>query len=127
MQVAVGKARPPPWLAFAALWLGIGLVDACQTVFPMRAQGMHHDWLALSLMLVASWLPWTVASPLVIELTRRFPVLRGTSVRGLLIHIGALGILSIVSAGWYALFEFGLNPWAVAQPSGSYVSLLIAK
>jgi two-component system LytT family sensor kinase len=127
MEVLPGKARPLPWLAFAALWLGIGLIEACQTVFPMRAQGMHHAWMALFLMLVASWLPWTLVTPLVIELTRRFPVLRGTSIRGLLIHVGTLGILSVVSAGWYALFEFELNPWAVAQPSGSYVSLLLGK
>ena len=122
-----GTARPSSWLAFAALWLGIGLVDACQTVFPMRAQGMHHAWAALFVMLVASWLPWALATPLVRELTRRFPVLGGPSVHGLLVHIGTFGILGMVSAGWYALLEFVLNPWAVAHPSTSYASLLLGK
>ena len=36
-----------PWVEIGALWLGVGLIDACQTVFPMRAQGMHHAWAAL--------------------------------------------------------------------------------
>jgi two-component system, LytTR family, sensor kinase len=93
----------------------------------MRAQGMHHAWVALFVMLVASWLPWALATPLVIELTRRFPVLRGLSARGLLVHAGKLAILSTVSAGWYALFEFELNPWALPDPSDSYVSLLVNK
>jgi two-component system, LytTR family, sensor kinase len=110
-----------------ALWLGIGLGDACQTVFPMRAQGMHHAWVALFVMLVASWLPWALATPLVVELVRRFPVLRGLSLSGFLLHVGTLGILSVASACWYALFEFELNPWGLPHPSGSYISLLLNK
>jgi two-component system, LytTR family, sensor kinase len=127
MKSPTGAARPSLWLAFSALWLGIGLVDACQTVFPMRAQGMHHAWLALFVTLVASWLPWALATPLVIELTRRFPVLRGLSVRGVLVHAATLGVLSAISAGWYALLEFELNPWAVPDPSEPYVSLFLNK
>jgi sensor histidine kinase YesM len=107
--------------------LGIGLVDACQTVFPMHAQGMHHAWVALFVTLVATWLPWALATPFVMELTRRFPVLGGPSSRGLMVHIGTLAVLSVISAGWYALFEYILNPWAVPNPTASYWTLLLGK
>jgi hypothetical protein len=127
MRKDTHNPRPPQWLALAALWLGIGIVDACQTVFPMRAQGMHHAWIALAFTLIASWLPWALATPLVMRLTHRFPVLRGGNLRGLLVHLGMLAVLSIVSAGWFALFEFALNPWALPPPPDSYLSLLLNK
>ncbi len=34
------------WAWIASIWLGFGLVDAAQTVFVMRSEGMHHDSLA---------------------------------------------------------------------------------
>jgi hypothetical protein len=34
----------PPWKWVASTWLGFGLVDAMQTVFGMRSEGMHHAW-----------------------------------------------------------------------------------
>jgi two-component system, LytTR family, sensor kinase len=127
MKAPTGPVRPSPWLAFAALWLGIGLIEACETVFPMRAQGMHHAWLALFVMLVTAWLPWALATPLVSELTRRFPVLTGPSLRGLLLHAGTLALLGLLSASWCALLEFELNPWALPHPSVSYSNLLLSK
>ena len=55
----------PRWFWIAAFWLGIGLFDASQTVFVMRAEGMHHAWTALFVTSVLSWLPWALATPMV--------------------------------------------------------------
>jgi two-component system, LytTR family, sensor kinase len=121
------RYRSMPWVGIGALWLGVGLIDACQTVFPMRAQGMHHAWGALFVTLVASWLPWALATPIVISLAQRYPLFRAPTARGLLSHAGVLAAISLTTAGWYALFEFELNPWALAHPTASYLDLTLAK
>ena len=46
------------WIA--SIWFGFGLVDAMQTVFVMRAEGMHHAWVRLFVTTMLSWLPWAV-------------------------------------------------------------------
>ena len=60
------------WLWIAAVWSGVGLFDATQTVFVMRAEGMHHDWARLFVTLLLGWLPWALATPLVLNLGRRY-------------------------------------------------------
>ncbi|HET9307942.1 MAG TPA: sensor histidine kinase, partial [Candidatus Sulfotelmatobacter sp.] len=61
------------WFWIAAIWGGIGLFDASQTVFVMRAEGMHHYWTRLFLTVFVSWLPWMLATPVVLRLMRRYP------------------------------------------------------
>jgi sensor histidine kinase YesM len=127
MANASRNALKAPWLGITLLWLAIGIIDACQTVFPMRAQGMHHAWLALFIMLVLSWFPWAVATPAVMRLTWRYSLFRVPTKRGALLHAGAFVLISVLSAAWYALFEFNLNPWALPNPADSYLTLLLLK
>ncbi len=61
------------WFWSAAIWSGIGLFDATQNVFVMRAEGMHHAWARLFACLLLAWLPWALATPLVLGLERQFP------------------------------------------------------
>ena len=60
------------WLWIALIWLSIGMFDASDTVFSMRAEGHHHAWLSLFITLLFSWLPWALATPLILELSRRY-------------------------------------------------------
>ena len=53
----------PRWRAIAAIWSGIGLFDATQTVVSMRAMGMHHAWIELFVFQVLGWVPWALATP----------------------------------------------------------------
>lgn len=39
--------RSTPWLWIVLIWAGVGLFDATQTIFVMRAEGMHHAWIRL--------------------------------------------------------------------------------
>jgi hypothetical protein len=48
----------PRWRSIAAIWGGIGLVDATQTVVSMKAMGMHHAWVELFVFQLLGWLPW---------------------------------------------------------------------
>ena len=94
-----------PWLAVAGIWCSIGLFDASRTVFVMHAEGMHHDWPYLFLVLLLSWLVSGLATPLVVRLER----LRG--LRAWLIHpLACLGI-GVLSSAWIALLEETFNPW----------------
>ena len=61
------RPRPAsPWLWIALIWLSIGTFDASDTVFSMRAEGHHHAWVSLFFTLLFSWLPWALASPLIL-------------------------------------------------------------
>jgi len=74
-------ARPveTKWFWIAAIWGGIGLLDASQTVFVMRAEGMQHYWGRLYFTTFISWLPWALATPLVLHLAHRCPLVEPPS------------------------------------------------
>jgi two-component system, LytTR family, sensor kinase len=107
--------RPIRWFWIAALWCAGGLFDASQTVLVMRAEGRHQSWPPLFATELAIWLPWAFATPLVIELARRYPINRRVSVRTAAVHLAALITLSIVSEAWSALLQVLFNPWGNRQ------------
>ena len=112
-----------PWIV--ATWSGIGLIDACETVFPMRAQGMHHNWVALFLTLFVEFVPWMLATPLVIRLGRRYPPTRTSRLSTWGLHVGvAIGIGLVLSA-WYVSLEMWLNPWAIDPHARETFSVLL--
>lgn len=71
------SVRSAPWLWIVAIWCAGGLFDACQTVLIMHAEGRHHPWPALFGTELAPWLPWALATPLVVGLARQYPIIRG--------------------------------------------------
>ena len=110
----------PRWRSIAAIWGGIGLFDATQTVVSMRAMGMHHAWIELFVFQAIGWLPWALATPVVMRLSIRAPMrLRwrrgpGGSPAALSAwgrHAACWFALSMGAALWAALSERLLNPW----------------
>jgi len=108
------------WLWIASLWFGIGLFDATQTVFVMRAEGMHHAWIKLFATLLLSWMPWALATPIVLRLGRRYPAARWRRISTWGAHLGACATIGLVSAAWIAGLEVLLNPWALSPPPGPF-------
>jgi two-component system, LytTR family, sensor kinase len=102
------------WLWSAAIWGAVGLLDASQTVFVMRSEGMHHYWIRLFFTLFLSWLPWMLATPLVLRLARKFPATEWRSIIVWAVHLGACGTIGLAQAAWLAMWEVWLNPWAIA-------------
>ena len=127
MNEAPTNARPPRWLWIAAIWLGVGLIDACQTVFPMRAQGMHHNWVRLFVIVVIDWLPWALATPLVVEAGRRHPLFRAPGLLTMALHLSLMAIISTLTAAWSTLLEVMFDPWAQAQPAGPYTIVSLTR
>src|SRR5215472_7809453 len=111
------------WSWIALLWSGIGLFDATQTVIVMRAEGMHHAWPQLFATALFSWLPWALATPVVMYLARRFPAVRLRPWTTWLVHFVAAAAINLVYSAWRAAMEVALNPWANPNGPGSFTSL----
>jgi len=107
----------------AGIWGGIGLFDATQTVFVMRAEGMHHDWAGLFATLLFSWLPWMLATPLVLRLSRRYPPEHWNRFSTWGLHLAACATIGLVYSGWIAGWEELLNPYALTPGPDPFLDL----
>jgi two-component system LytT family sensor kinase len=123
MKTRETGAAPSRWYWIAAIWGGMGLFDATQTVVTMRAEGMHHAWVQLYVTQVLWWLPWALATPLILWLGSRYPLVHGKSFTPWLRHAGAWATISVASAGWSAGLEVLLNPWSPMWESGPLLEL----
>jgi two-component sensor histidine kinase len=111
----------------AALWSGIALFDATQNVFVMRAEGMHHAWAQLFVTLLLSWLPWALATPLVLRLGRRYPPEQWRRFSTWGAHLLACAAVGLTCAAWMALLEELLNPWAKLPAADPFAELWLHK
>ena len=119
--------RLPRWFWIATIWLGIGLFDATQTVFSMRAEGMHHAWGRLFWTLLLWWLPLALATPWILHLGRRYPPVHLRPLSAWLIHAAAATAICFVTAAGNAGMEELLNPWAYSHDPGPFLTLLSHK
>ena len=104
--------RSTRWLWIAAMWCAGALFDASQSVFILHAEGKHGGELRLFATELATWLPWMLATPFVISLARRYPILRGTTVRTLAVHLAAFVTISAAAEAWSAALQVLFNPWS---------------
>jgi len=100
------------------IWSGVGLFDAAQNVFVMRAEGMHHAWVRLFVRLLISWLPWALATPVVLYLGRRYPPTKFRPISTWGIHLCACALIGLVYSAWVAGLDTLLNPWLTPAPGG---------
>jgi two-component system LytT family sensor kinase len=105
-------ASLPRWFWIASAWFAIGLFDATQTVYTMRAQGMHHAWSQLFLTQLLSWTVWAAATPLVVRLGRQYPPVRVRPFFTWPLHLAASVTIGLASATWNTGLEELLNPWS---------------
>jgi two-component system, LytTR family, sensor kinase len=110
MEILENRARSFGWRWIALLWAGLGVFDATQNIFSMLHADMHHAWVKLFFVLTFTWLPWALATPIVIHLGRRFPI-SWRSVRTALVHLSAIVAIDVVSAAWGSALELLLQPW----------------
>jgi two-component system, LytTR family, sensor kinase len=111
MTAAHTGARSTRWRWIAAIWSAGALFGASQSVLIMHAEGRHHSWLPLFGTELASWLPWALATPLIVTLARRYPITRGMSVRTLAVHLAAFAAVSAITETWSAWLQVLFNPW----------------
>ena len=98
-----------PWIA--AVWAAGALIEASQTILVMHAEGKHEPWLPLFVTEFAIWIPWALATPSIVGLARRHPLVRDASVRTVAVHVAALALVSVVTEVWSAWLQVQFNPW----------------
>ena len=123
MDEARRQSESARWLWIAATWFGIGLFDATQTVFVMRAEGMRHDWVPLFFTLLFAWVPWAAATPLVLRLARRCPPAQWRRVFTWVAHLTAAAALGLLHSAWVSVWEKAFNPWMVDGPPIPFATL----
>jgi two-component system LytT family sensor kinase len=106
--------RPTRWPWIAAIWCAGALFDASQTVLFMHAIGKQHALLIFGTELV-SWLPWMLATPIVISLAERHAIFRATTIRAAAVHLAAFAIISLVAEAWFSVLQMLFNPWDYPQ------------
>ncbi|MGA8429545.1 MAG: histidine kinase [Candidatus Sulfotelmatobacter sp.] len=121
------SSESPRWVWIAAIWSCVGLFDATQTVFVMRAEGMHHAWGRLFVTLLLSWVPWALATPLVLRLGRRYPVAQWKRASTWGMHLTACLAIGLVSAGLMTSLEVSLNPWLNSFAADPFGHLWLSK
>lgn len=117
MDAVHPRSVPPKWFWIGAIWCCVGLFDATQTVFVMRSEGMHHAWVRLFVTLMLSWVPWALATPLVLRLGGRYPAAEWKRPSTWGVHLSACGAIGLASSGLTTSLEVWLNPWANAPNS----------
>jgi signal transduction histidine kinase len=106
----------PRWLLIASIWFCFGLFDATQTVFSMRAAGMHHAWNRLFVTLLLNWIPWALATPIVLKLGRQYPPGRWRPFFTWPLHLAACAAIGLVFSAWSGALEELLDPWVQSSP-----------
>ena len=102
------------WLWIAAVWFAGGLFEAGQSALILRfAEKRQHSWLPLFGTELATWLPWALATPLIVGLARRY---RGITLRTIGVHAAAFVAISVVAEAWSAMLQVLFNPWGNRKP-----------
>jgi two-component sensor histidine kinase len=110
MVVTANRERDISWAWIALLWAGLGIFDATQNIASMRHADMHHAWVKLFFVLTFNWLPWALATPIVIRLSRRFPI-SWSSGGAWLVHVSSVLAIDVMSAAWGSALELTMQPW----------------
>ena len=115
------------WIWITFIWLGFGLVDAAQTVFVMRSEGMHHIWIKLFIVTVLFWVPWALATAPVVRLGRWFPPGNGAGPLGWLAHLAACAAIGLTFTAWTTWLERYFDLYVGSTDQGTFVHLWFGK
>lgn len=107
--------RLAPFLRSTAFWGGVALLLAAQTWFSMLGHGHSLGRLALYQLVV--WCGWSVLTPPVLWLTRRFPLLP-LRARNLAVHLAASLVLAGVHGVLWGVAEVVIRPYHPVTGAG---------
>ena len=95
----------------AAVWLVAGLVNSAQTVIGLRAEGINRPVTAFFLANTLSWVPWALATPLIMRLAWRFPPNAGSGIAGWACHLAAYFLMVLTHSCWMTVLQTILQPF----------------
>lgn len=93
----------------AIIWLIIGIVTATQVVVGMSVAGIPIRAWTLFWTTIVAWLWLATAAPVILWLSRRFPLHR-RNWRNLLLHLSVAVTVAVVHAAWTAGLDYVFQP-----------------
>jgi signal transduction histidine kinase len=115
MTHSAPPSAPISWRWIAIFWFAAAVFEATQSLFIQHAIGRRGDEVLLFVIELAGWLPWALATPFVIELARRHPIVPAPTARGVAAHLVTLFAITMIAEGWSAALHMLFNPWAHRQ------------
>ena len=109
-------ARSIRWGWIAVIWCAGSLCDAGQTVLTMHAEGGRPGGFLPFAIEFVSWLPWALATPLIIRVARWRPFVRGAILKAAPVHLATFAAVSAVAEAWSAMLRVVYNPWRHHRP-----------
>jgi two-component system LytT family sensor kinase len=116
MTGATVETHQTRWTWIAAIWCAGALCDASQTILTMHTEGGGRPGFAPFAIEFVSWLPWALATPFVIQLARRRPIVRGDILKAAPVHLATFAVITAVTAAWSAILRVVFNPWRHERP-----------
>ena len=121
MDISPARSPASRWIWIASIWTGFGLIDATQTVFVMRSEGMHHAWVRLFVLTAVPFLPWALATDIVMRLGRRFPPVTLRPLVTWFVHLASCTAIGLLFAAWATYMDAVLNPYGSTGDPGPFV------
>lgn len=112
MTQAAAPPAPISWRWIALFWFAAAVFEATQSILIQHAIGGRGGEVALFLTELAGWLPWALATPFVIELAQRHPIVPAPTVRGIAAHLATFLFITLIAEGWSAALHILFNPEA---------------
>ena len=103
------------WQWIAIFWSAAAMFEATQSIFIQHTLGRRGGEVLLFLTELAGWLPWALATPFVINLARRHPLVPAPTARGVAAHLMTLVGITMIAEAWSAALHMLFNPWAHRQ------------
>src|SRR5688572_17009435 len=100
------------WRWIIVFWTAVAMFEATQAIFIQHAIGGRGGEVLLFMTELAGWLPWVLATPFVIKLARRHPVIPAPTLAGVGGHLMALFVITMIAEAWSAALHMLFNPWA---------------
>ena len=116
MTDARADARSTRLTWIAAIWCAGALCDASQTILIMHAEGGGRPWFPPFVIEFVSWLPWALATPFVIGLAQRQPIVRSEILKAAPVHLATFAVISATTETWLAWLQVTFNPWRHERP-----------
>ena len=122
-QPTIPPAPMISWRWIAVFWTAVAMFEATQSIFIQHAIGGRGGEVLLFLTELAGWLPWMLATPFVINLARRHPVIPAPTAAGVGAHLLALFVITMIAETWSAALHMLFNPWAHGGGSTFWATL----
>jgi hypothetical protein len=113
-------ARPPAratrWTWIAGIWCAGALFGASQTILVMHAMVGHGAWFKPFVIAFVSWLPWALATPVIVAVARSWPIAGGVFLKTASAHLLTFAVISMMAGAWAAALRVMFNPWHRTPP-----------